>query len=61
LDRAEAWFSRLQSKLNTAALAEEVERLCREALRGSHPAEVAALFSGVRKRLDEQQILLGSH
>jgi cell division protein FtsL len=61
LDRTEEWFSRLQSTLNAAALAEEVERLCREALRSSDPAEVAALLSGVRKRLDEQQVRLGSH
>lgn len=61
LDQASEWFSGVDSAIHIAALAEEVERLCRQASHCNEPLEVESLLETARRRLDKMQTLLGVH
>jgi hypothetical protein len=61
MDNASDWFSNPEATIRAAALAEEVERLCRQATLCQAPLEVETLLAAARRNLDELQILLGVH
>lgn len=61
LDQAPEWFRGAESAIRAAALAKEVERLCREASQCKDPREAESLLAASRLHLDQLQTLLGSH
>jgi hypothetical protein len=61
LDNAADWFSNPEATIRAAALAKEVECLCRQAALCQDPFEAGTLLGDARRYLDELQALIGVH
>jgi phage-related baseplate assembly protein len=61
LDEAPDWFSNPGATIRAAALAKEVEHLCRQASLCNDPLAVESLLAASSRCLDELQTLLGVH
>lgn len=61
VERAKAWLSSGRTTVAATALAEEVQRLCREVSLCDDTGRAGELLAAARQRLQELEKLLGLH